>query len=127
MTDFVERRRCSLFQIPGTMVRFRRTSFFLFRTGLSKPYPLFDISKGGLAYRGETKFRKNEKVILQLLIPARSPLNLIARVRHQGWTLGQQFSIVGFEFNPFGSKRGCNSLGTLDVLRELDEEFGVDE
>ena len=127
MPDVVERRRCRRFHIPDATVRFRKTLLFLFRTGLSKPYPLIDISKGGLAFECETKFKKNEKVRLQLLVPSRSPLDLIARIRYQGWTHGRQLSRVGAEFNPFGPRRDCNSPEALDVLRALDEEFGGDE
>jgi hypothetical protein len=120
----IERRRCHRFEIPGAEVRYKKTGLFVFRRGFSGAYPVVNVSKGGLVFLCEEKLRSGQKVMVQVLIPKESPLNLRARVRWQGRPMPGANVMIGLEFLPFGSRRGRNPREALDVLRMLDMQHG---
>lgn len=125
MTNFVEKRMCRRFVIPGAEARYKKTSLFIFPKGFSESYPVLDVSKGGLAFVGEEKFRRGKKLIVQLLVPTETSLALHATVRWQGRWAGSELRVTGVEFMPFGNRKGWNSPETLDILRRLDAKFGT--
>jgi hypothetical protein len=123
MAQRIERRRCKRFEIPGAEGRYKKTGLLSLFKGFSRPYRVVNISKGGLALACEEKFRPNDEVIIRLIVPNETPLNLRARVRWQGRPVGRMDTIVGVEFKPFGSPRGSNSLEALDVLTRLEARY----
>ena len=124
MTRQIERRSCRRFEIPDTKVRYKKNGLLGFFKGFSEPSPLLNISKGGLAFFCEEKLGKGKKIMLELLAPNETPLNLRARVRWQGHPAGKVTTVVGVQFMPFGSGNSWNSLETLEVLKRLDEQYG---
>jgi len=123
MAQRIERRRCKRFDIPGAEGRYKKTGLLSLFKDFSKAYRVLNISKGGLALACEEKFRLNDEVIIQLVVPNETPLNLRVRVRWQGRPVGRMDRIVGVEFMPFGSRRGWNSLEALDVLTRLEARY----
>jgi len=71
-----KRRRARRFQIPGGKVRLKRAGLFSLSRGFSDPFPVGNVSKGGIALRTNERFRKGQKLTIQLLIPNEAPLNL---------------------------------------------------
>lgn len=126
MEKCVERRKCRRFEVPEAQVRFRKNGLFIFSNGLSKEYPVLNMSKGGLAFECDENFVKNEKLTVRLLVPDEISLDLRSLVRWKGWSQSHGSQFVGVEFKPFGNRRGWNPLEALDRLRLLDAEYGED-
>ena len=126
MTQGSERRKYHRFQVPDGEARHRKAGLLGRLKGLSEPYPVVNMSKGGLAFLCDVPFRENTELEIQLLVPGKSPLALLGKTRWQGPAEGRQDGtvIVGIHFRPFGDKRGCNPHETLDVLRKLQKEYG---
>jgi hypothetical protein len=124
MAQYVEKRRCRRFEIPGGEVKYKKIGLLILNKDFSKAYSLLNVSKGGLAFVCEKKFRRGKKLMLQLLAPNEIPLNLRSRVRWQGQWAGSTFRVTGAEFMPFGTRRSWNSLEALDVLGRLDAQYG---
>lgn len=127
MLQGVERRKCRRFQIPGAEIKYQRERLAFSSKRFSRALPVLDMSKGGLAFLCGEKIKRGKKLILQMLMPNESPLALRARVRWQGKEWNNSDITTGVEFMPFGNRRKWNSFETLDVLRELDVRYGVDE
>jgi hypothetical protein len=125
MAQYVEKRRCRRFEIPGGEVKYKKIGLLILTKGFSKAYPVLNVSKGGLAFVCEEKLRRDTKLMVQLLAPKEIPLNLRSRVRWQGqWAGSSAFRVTGVEFMPFGTRRGWNALEALDVLGRLDAHYG---
>ena len=125
MIEYVERRRCRRFEIPDAKVRYKKIGLLVFRKASSTTYPVVNVSKGGLGFVCDEKFRQGQKVMLQLLAPKETPLNLLAQIRWQGQVRAD--TIVGVKFMRFGWRKGLNSMETLDVLRRLEAQHGKGE
>lgn len=123
MAEGVQRRSCHRFEIPGATAEYKKAGLLAFVTGLSKAYPVANVSKGGVAFLCEEPFSKGQKLTVQLLAPQEVPLKLHAEVRWQGRHQETGGAIVGVAFAPFGPKMGQNSLEDLDVLRRFDEKY----
>ncbi|HEN20851.1 MAG TPA: hypothetical protein ENN86_02455, partial [Desulfobacteraceae bacterium] len=89
----------------------------------SKPYPVIDISKGGLSFICVKTFAIGKKLVVKLQIPGETSFVLDSVVRRQQRMIGSNEKITGVEFMPFGSRRGLNSPESLDVLRRLDKKY----
>ena len=78
---------------------------------------------GGVSFTCDKKLSIGTKLVVQLLIPGETPLNLNSIVRRQEQIMGSKKKFTGVEFMPFGSRYGWNTQELLDVLRILDEEY----
>jgi hypothetical protein len=123
----IEKRKCRRFKIPGAEGRYQKVGLLGVVSGFSKAYPVINVSKGGLAFLCENGLRKKKKLIFQLLVPNKTPLNLRSIVRRQGQGIGDELKITGIEFMPFGERKGLNPPELLDILRDLDTKYGKDE
>jgi hypothetical protein len=123
----IEKRKCRRFKIPGAEGRYQKVGLLGAISGFSKAYSVMNVSKGGLAFLCDKRLGKKKKLIFQLLVPNRNPLNLRARVRRQNQWMGGDLKITGIEFMPFGERKGLNPPDLLDILRELDTKYGKDE
>ncbi len=124
MAHGIERRRCRRFEIPGAEVTFKKRGLLVFVQAFSEPYSVVNVSKGGIAFNCDKKLSKGRKLVVQLLIPDETPLNLNSIVRRQEQIMGSKKKFTGVEFMPFGSRHGWNTQESLDVLRKLDEKYG---
>lgn len=120
----IEKRRCRRFEIPLAEVRFRKRGLLVFEQAFSEPCPVTNVSKGGLSFTCDRKLSNGTKLVIQLLIPNETPLNLNSITRRQEQIMGSKKKLTGVEFMPFGSRYGWNTRESLDVLRKLDEKYG---
>ncbi len=127
MAKYVEKRKCRRFEIPGAEVKYKKLGLLILIKGFSKPCPVLNVSKGGLAFMCEKKLRRGMKLMVQLLVPNEIPLNLRAKVQWQGESAGTVFRTLGVQFMPFGPRRNWNPVDALDVLGRLDEQYGKEE
>lgn len=126
MAHTIEKRRCRRFKIPGMEIRFKEKRFLFSLQKISKPYPVIDVSKGGLSFACQKTLIIGKKLFVQLLIPDETSLELNSIVREQERIIGSDKKITRIEFMPFGSHHGGNSLELLDVLRRLDKKYDGD-
>jgi hypothetical protein len=124
MTHGIEKRRCRRFEIPGAAVKFKKRGLLVHWRSYSETYPTLNISKGGLSFICNKKLSKGTKLLVQLFISDKTPLNIISIVRRQEQTLGSERRITAIEFMPFVNRHGLNNIETLDVLRKLDQKYG---
>ena len=123
MAHTIEKRRCRRFRIPGMEIRFKEKGLLFSLQKFSKPYPVIDISKGGLSFICVKTFAIGKKLVVKLQIPGETSFVLDSVVRRQQRMIGSNEKITGVEFMPFGSRRGLNSPESLDVLRRLDKKY----
>jgi len=119
MPQFVERRRYRRFEIPGGEVRYKRITEPAILHHFSRPYPILNMSVGGLAFVCEEDFYQGEEIIIQLIAPNEKPINLSSIVRWQGSIALSADLIVGIEFMEFGNNKNLNPPEILAVLRRL--------
>ena len=119
MTEFFEKRKFRRFEITGGEAKHKRTVLPALIRHFSKPHPVLNLSVGGLALLCGEDFRNGERVIIRLVAPDESPLNLHSRVRWQRPVALSSDVIVGFEFMPFDNNEDLNSPAKLKVLRRL--------
>jgi len=90
----------------------------------SEPCPVINVSKGGIAFICNKKLSAGKRLLVQLLLPNETPLNLKCVVRRQEKIMGSEKKFTGIEFIPFGRRRRWNAREKLDVLRRLDQKYG---
>ena len=120
----VEKRQCKQFDIYGAEVRYKRKGLTGFISGFSDPCHVLKISKGSLAFYCYKKIRKGEKLLVQLIVPNETILNLNAIVLKQEAIRGCDDRLTGVKFMPFGEGYGWNSSESLNILRKLDHKYG---
>lgn len=118
------KRTCRRFEIPGAEGRYKKTGLQVVVKGFSKPFPVANVSKGGLAFMTKEKLKKGQKITIQLVAPNEPPLNLRSLIRRVEWSVANKASMVGVEFMPFGNRAGGNTTDALNILRRLDEQYG---
>jgi hypothetical protein len=123
MSYVIEKRRCRRFEIPGAEVKFKKKGLLFWVQAFSEPCPVIDISKGSISFTCDKKLSNGKRLVIQLLIPNETPLNLNAIVFRQEQIMGSEKKITGIKFMPFGSRYGWNSRESLGVLRKLDEIY----
>lgn len=119
MTEFVEKRKFRRFEITGGGAKHKRTASPALIRHFSKTHPVLNVSLGGIALLCRRDFRNGERVIIRLVVPNESPLNIGARVKWQRPVALSSDVIVGFEFMPFDNSEDLNSPEKLKILRRL--------
>ena len=123
----VEQRRYRRFKVPAAESKYKKLGLQVFIKGFSEPFSVVNVSKAGLAFICEDKFRLNQKLIIQLLTPEEDPLNLYSEVRWRGYIHGIKKKVVGVQFLPFMvncKRNGRNSLEALEPLSRLEKQYG---
>ncbi len=123
MATVTGRKRAVRFEIPGGKARLKRLGVLSFLRRFSVPFPLLNISKGGIAVATDEEFRRGQKVKVQLLVPDEAPVDLLGRVLWQNESENDFSTTAGIGFMPFGGRFGWNSRRSLDVLRRLEERY----
>ncbi len=127
MVQSITKRSTRRFEIPGAKVRYKKIRLLGLDSNFSDAYPLRNISEGGLAFTCEERLDTNRKLLLQLLVPNETPIDLRAQVRWQESPPYRADKIVGVKFMPFGSRRDWNSNKSLNVLMKLDAQYANKE
>ena len=123
MAGCLEKRKCKSFEMPGAEVRFKKCGLLGRLSNFSMPYPLLNLSKEGLVFICSERFSHDGKIILQLLVPEETPLNLRALVEWQRQSyLSSESRFISVEFMPFGRCRGWNSIEALNVLKRIEAQ-----
>ena len=126
MASGAEKRRCRRFQVPNAHTKYRKTGLLVLVRGMSKAYPVINVSKGGLAFLCDEAIKEGTAVEVQLIAPGEEPLDLLGKTRWKGSPPGREDYMVGVRFLPFGSKDG-NSSEALEVIRRLEDQYGNTE
>jgi hypothetical protein len=126
MAHDIEKRRCRRFEVPGMEMKFKKGGLLFWIQAFSEPYPVSNVSKGGVAFTCDEKLSNGTKVVVKLLIPDGTLLNLNSIIRRQEQMGGSSKKFTGVEFMPFGGRHGWNKIELLDVLRKLDKKYGGD-
>jgi len=123
MANGAKRRRARRFQIPGGKARLKRAGLFSLSRGFSEPFPVGNVSKGGLALRTNERLSKGQKLKIQLLIPNEVPLNMKGVAWRQEEQMEGLYASTGIRFMPFGNRAGWNSSEVLKRLRKLEARY----
>jgi len=107
-------------------VKFKKKGLLSFGQTFSEPFSVINLSKGGIAFSCDRHLSKGKKLVVQLLVPGETPLDVHSIVRRQQETVGSRLRVTGVEFMPFGDRPGWNKEEILDVLRKLDKKYGRD-
>jgi hypothetical protein len=120
----IEKRRYRRFKVPGAEVKFKKRGLLFWVQAFSEPCPVINVSKGGMAFTCDKKLSDGKKLVVQLLIPDETPLNLNCITRGQAKIMssGKRFTKVEFIF--FGNRHEWNAQESLDVLRKNWEKYG---
>jgi hypothetical protein len=115
------------FIIPRTTVKYQDHSFWIRNPGFSKPCPLVDLSRGGLAFLADYAPKLGRWVSLRLNFPGRE--NILWLEGHAVYAVatgiaGYRYR-VGIKFWPFANRGGCNALKALDFLIDFERTFLV--
>jgi AraC-like DNA-binding protein len=110
--------------IPKTTVRYKVRSFWTPVRNFSIPYPLVDLSCGGLALLSDVLPALRKHVSLLLKFPDRSDeLRLQGRIVYAVATGIAGFRYrVGIQFLPFADRRGCNHPEILETLEDAQKQ-----
>ena len=118
-----KKRTFDRYNIPGASVVFKKANRLgLFSTS-SKPMPLINITKSGICFVSEKRFKHGDCITVKINIPGEKSINLDVNVRWLKNNIpGEKFH-VGAQIRPFGKGHNYNSLKSLERLRELDKKF----
>jgi len=122
----IEKRTCVRFMIPGAAVNYKKAkSFFRKNKYLVEPFPLLDISRGGIRFFAQ-KFLKFESLItLKISVPEETaPLTLLGIVRWQRPGLDPAYKCeIGVQFLPYGKKKSQNDPHVLIKIIDLEKKY----
>jgi len=120
------RVRCEPFEVEGAEARIKPAGVIGAITGYPRDrHRVLNVSKGGVAFESEEPFKRAQKVMVLLYLPAwEEPFEFKAKVRWQKGLLGKYLLTVGVQFEPFGPRRGQNEIEALDAIRELEAKYG---
>jgi len=120
----IKKRTARRFEIPGAKTKFKKTGVIFLAKSFSVAYPVLNVSKGGLVFVCDEKFKRGDKLILQLLVPNERPFHLLALVQRREQRVDSSDFLVAVEFMPFTGDRRQNSIEALVMLRKLDSQYG---
>lgn len=124
VTGGIKKRTSRRFEIPGAKAKYKKSGLNLLIRGFSVNYPVLNVSKGGLSFVCDKRFRRGEKLMLQLLVPNERPLCLHALVIRQEQHEDRSNCVVAVEFEPSNGNRKQNTMALLIMLRKLDSQYG---
>jgi len=117
-----ENRTCHRFEIPGSILMYKKIGLIIAKKYVEAIH-LYNISKGGLSFACDDELKKDKTIIIKIMIPDDTPLELLAKVCWQRESREQDYLATGVAFSTFGSGPGYNPMATLDRLRELDKKY----
>ena len=119
----LKKRHCKRFSIPGTVVSFKRRTWFLQRKQLREDiYPVVDLSKGGLKFLCDQRLKPGARIVTRITIPGHEQLlDVMASVRWIAKNPEQSYKYqIGISFNPYGQGRNLNNEQVLQFFESLE-------
>ena len=121
-----KKRRVSLrFVVPGATICYLVHGTESRKRGLSKPCPVVNLSRSGLAFLTDYPPRAGRRVSLHLRSPAiETELfleGIVVYARISGQTSYRYRA--GITFRPFSDEAGCNTRDTLELIERLEQAF----
>jgi hypothetical protein len=118
-----KKRTFDRYIIPGASVVYKKSHGLSFLSASSKPMPLINITKSGICFVSDKRFKHGECVTIKIIIPGEKSLCLDVDVRWLKNNLSGKKFQIGAQIRPFGKGNHYNSVKTLERLRELDKKF----
>lgn len=121
----IERRACERFIVPGAVVNYRTEGFFFSGKYTEEASPVFDVSRGGLRFLGNSFLQVDAKVTVKISIPDwEAPLVLKGRVRWTSINTDKSYKYqIGIQFAPYGKSQGNNAPAILQRIIALETEY----
>jgi hypothetical protein len=107
--------------IPGATVTYSLHGNGIRKSGSSASYPIFDLSRGGMAFLSDRPLKPGRRISLFLRCLETKDVTRVEGDVVYSLVVdiaGYQYR-TGVRFVPFDAKEGCNSPETLDVLAKL--------
>ena len=120
----MKKRHCKRFSIPGTVVSFKRQTWFIQRKQLQQDiYPVVDLSKGGLKFLCDQRLKPGARIIAKIMIPGYEQLSdVMASIRWIAKNPEQSYKYqIGISFNPYGQGRKHNKEEVLAFFKSLED------
>ncbi|MEW6186690.1 MAG: PilZ domain-containing protein [Thermodesulfobacteriota bacterium] len=121
-TDAMERRICDRFELSGATVSYKKKGVL----GLTKSFveiscPVVEVSYGGVRFLNNEPLSQNQDLLVDISLPEnKGSLILQGKViwcdLHPGGSYRYQ---TGFQFHPYGPKKGQNDPSVLTRLKNL--------
>jgi hypothetical protein len=107
--------------LPGARISYSLGGHEIRTSGYSAPYPIFDLSRGGMAFLSDTPLKPGRRISLFLeYSDTNDELRLEGNVVYSlAVDIGGYPYRIGVRFVPFEPKEGCNSPENLEVLSKL--------
>jgi len=114
------------FSIPGATVCYLLRGSGVQMSAITNPYPLIDLSSGGLAFLADRPVKPGRNISLILSVSATlQSLRLEGRIVYALAVNVPDYQYrVGVKFQPFGAERDCNPPEALEAIARL-ERYGT--
>ncbi len=122
MVQGFEQRTCHRFEIPNGKLFYRGKRLFGWEKEYTPAHNLLNVSKGGASFECNESFKPDQRLIIKLVVPDDTHIEVFANVRWQRETSGF-LKAVGVVFAPFGRGFNLNPPAALDVLRRWDAKY----
>jgi len=124
MTGAPERRACKRFVVPGSTVDYRKTGLLASKT-FSGPWPVADISRGGVRFLCQDLLGAGVHLLIKILVPD-SEESLLVRGSVKWVSTNPEKSYryeVGIQFDPYGEKKDGNDPEMLRKIVLLEQKY----
>ncbi|MFC2088953.1 PilZ domain-containing protein, partial [Calditrichota bacterium] len=101
MADKQERRALNRFNVPGSMVLYKKDEGMKIFQRYSVMSEIKDLSKSGVGLQIKNGIKKGERLQLQIVLPGEEKIDVKGRVR---WKIPEdnKYNNIGIQFEPFG-------------------------
>ena len=121
----MQKRSCRRFNIPGTILYYKKKSGFLKRTTYSETYfPVVNLSKGGAQFLCNERLQAGKEVKIRIEIPGwKDKLEILSNIRWIAKNREASYAYqTGIAFHSYGSKKNQNPLEILAALEVLEKK-----
>jgi hypothetical protein len=110
--------------IPDTTIEIvtNQNNFFLLQK-FSKKMPLYNLSKSGVCFISDKRFKKGQFLMLNINIPGEGKIKLKVDVRWVKNNYQGNKCLIGTQIRPFGNQGKYNSMSALKRLREIEHKY----
>jgi len=107
--------------IPGATITYALQGQETRRSGSTGPYPIFDLSRGGMAFLSDSPLKPGRRISLFLeCLAGDDALRLEGDVVYSLAVEKTSYSYrIGVRFVPFEAREGCNPPESLELLTKL--------
>lgn len=122
MTKIKERRSLRRFNIPGSIVLYKKEKGIKLLQRYSSSPNLVNLTKSGLCIQIKNGINSGDRLKVHLEFPGDGKIEVKGRVRWKN-TANEKFNEIGIQFEPFGEGKKFNSVECLEKLREISEQY----